>query len=60
MDAQLLADMNTQAGAWHYGEELQEAAVAKAERTVTEELEQRHLSASELGVRGKPRWEKRG
>jgi hypothetical protein len=50
---QLLADMNTQAGAWHYGEELQEAAVAKAERIVTEELERRHLSATELGARRK-------
>jgi len=38
---ELLAPVNTQAGGWHYGEELRESAEAKAERVVAAEVRRR-------------------
>jgi putative transposase len=50
---ELLAQVGTQAGSWHYGEELRESAETKAERIMTEELKRRRWDASTLGQRPK-------
>lgn len=50
---ELLEQVSARTGFWHYGEELQECAEAKAERILTEELEQRGWDAASLGTRPK-------
>ena len=50
---ELLAQVNAQAGDWHYGEELRESAEAKAERLVAQELKRRKWGASTLAERRK-------
>ncbi|MBU6400234.1 MAG: transposase [Verrucomicrobia bacterium] len=50
---QLLAQVDAQAGVWHYGEELRESAEAKAERIVAEELKRRQWDAHTLDQRRK-------
>jgi REP element-mobilizing transposase RayT len=50
---ELLAQVDNQAGVWHYGEELRESAEAKAERIVAEELKRRKWDASTLAQRRK-------
>jgi REP-associated tyrosine transposase len=50
---ELLAQVHTQAGRWHYGEELRESAEANAEQIVAEELKRRRWDASTLARRRK-------
>jgi hypothetical protein len=50
---ELLAQVNAQAGQWHYGEELRESAEVKAERIVAEELKRRKWDAGTLVARRK-------
>ena len=47
------AQVNAQAGGWHYGEELQESAEAKAERLVAAEMKRRKWDANTLTQRRK-------
>ena len=53
LKGELLAQVNAQAGDWHYGEELQESAEAKAERLVAAELKRRKWDAKTLAQRRK-------
>jgi hypothetical protein len=46
---ELLEQMSKKAGSWHYGEAVQEAAEAKAERIVKAELSKRKWDAQSLG-----------
>ncbi len=55
---ELLAQATEKTGPWHYGELVQESAVAKAERIVMEELAQRHWDATILAARRKGDTEK--
>ena len=55
---ELLAQATEKTGAWHYGESVQESAVAKAERIVMEELAKRHWDAAILAARRKGDTEK--
>jgi len=55
---ELLAQATEKTGPWHYGELVQESAVAKAERIVMEELAQRHWDAAILAARRKGDTEK--
>ena len=48
-----MAQVSAQAGSWHYGEAVQEAAEAKAERLVTEELTKRKWKEQSLAARRK-------
>ncbi|MEI6078923.1 MAG: transposase [Verrucomicrobiota bacterium] len=50
---ELLAQATEKPSPWHYGELVQEWAVAKAERIVMEELAQRHWDATILAARRK-------
>ncbi|MDR3575459.1 MAG: hypothetical protein P4L50_16485, partial [Anaerolineaceae bacterium] len=50
---ELLEQMGERRGANHYGEEVRETDVAKAERIVVEELRRRGWSEAELGERAK-------
>jgi REP element-mobilizing transposase RayT len=50
---ELLAQVSTRAGPFHYGEELRESAQARAEAVVREELQQRGWTEQELLVRRK-------
>ena len=50
---ELLAQVSAKRGAWHFGEELNESAEAKAERIVREELERRKWNAEDLAHRRK-------
>ena len=50
---ELLAQVNAQAGEWHYGEELQESAEAKAQRLIAVELKRRKWDGSTLEQRRK-------
>ena len=50
---ELLAQVNAQAGEWHYREELRESAEAQAERIVAEELQRRKWDANTLARRRK-------
>ena len=50
---ELLAQVNAQAGDWHFGKELQEAAEAKAERLVAAELKWCKWDAKTLAQRRK-------
>ena len=50
---ELLTDVSTQAGGWHYGEELRECAQAKAERIVAGEMKRRKWDVRELARRRK-------
>jgi hypothetical protein len=50
---ELLAAVTAKAGRWHYGQELQESAEAKAERIVGAELKRRKWDAAVLGARRK-------
>jgi putative transposase len=50
---ELLAVVNTQAGGWHYGEELRESAEAKAQRIAAKELKRRKWTARDLVTRRK-------
>ena len=58
MKQELLAQATEKTGAWHYGESVQESAVAKAERIVMEELAKRHWDAAILAARRKGDTEK--
>jgi hypothetical protein len=53
LKGELLAAVDTQAGGWHYGEELRESAEAKAQRIVAEELRRRRWKESTLADRRK-------
>ena len=50
---ELMAQVNAQAGGWHYGEELRESAEAKAERIVAEERRRRKWDERALNQRRK-------
>jgi hypothetical protein len=50
---ELLAEVSERTGHWHYGEELQESAMAKAERVVREELAKRKWAEKALAIRRK-------
>jgi len=50
---ELLEKIATQAGPYHYGEELRESAAAQAERIVAEELRRRGWQGRELVIRRK-------
>jgi putative transposase len=50
---ELLAAVSAQVGGWHYGEEVQESAEAKAERLITAELKRRHWEVETLVKRRK-------
>jgi REP element-mobilizing transposase RayT len=50
---ELLDQVSAKSGIWHYGDELRESAEAKAERIVTEELQQRGWDAAALLIRRK-------
>jgi hypothetical protein len=51
--SQLLAQVNSKSGVYHYGHELHQAAEEKAERVIREELERLGWSETELRARRK-------